>query len=86
MANIASAKKRARQSEARRRLNNSHRSRLKTALRKVRLAITAHDKEAAGEAYKLAVPTIDSMVNKKLIHKNRAAHYKSKLNAHIRAL
>lgn len=86
MANTASAKKRARQNETRRRLNNNHRSKLKTSVRKVRLAIAANDKEAASAAYKLAVPTIDSMVNKGLIHKNRAAHYKNKLNAYICAL
>ena len=38
------------------------------------------------DAYKKAVPVIDAMVNKKLVHQNKAARHKSRLNAHIKAL
>ena len=86
MANIASAKKRARQSEKLRLHNASQRSMLRTYLKKVTSAIEAKDKETAQTAYKDAVPVIDSAVSKGLIHKNKAARYKSRLNNHVRAL
>ncbi|MCY4209715.1 MAG: 30S ribosomal protein S20, partial [Gammaproteobacteria bacterium] len=44
------------------------------------------DKTAATAAYQSAVPVIDRMANKGLIHKNKAARHKSRLNARIRAL
>lgn len=86
MANIASAKKRARQAAKRRLHNNSRRSMLRTSIRKVIDSIDSGDKAAATEAYQAAVPIIDRMANKGLIHKNKAARHKSRLNARIRAL
>ena len=49
-------------------------------------AVEAKDRAAAETAYKAAVPVIDAMVNKGIIHKNKAARHKSRLNSHIRAL
>ena len=86
MANIASAKKRARQAAKRRLHNSSRRSMLRTHIRKVVDAIAGGDKTAAAAAYQAAVPIIDRMANKGLIHKNKAARHKSRLNAKIRAL
>ncbi len=86
MANIASAKKRARQAPKRRQHNASYRSMLRTYLKKVVTAIEAKDKEAAANAYKDAVPVIDRMANKGLIHKNKAARHKRQLNNLLRAL
>jgi small subunit ribosomal protein S20 len=86
LANIASAKKRARQSEKRREENASKRSMLRTYLRKVLTAIQKGDKAAAVEAYKAATPVIDRMANNGFIHKNKAARHKSRLNERIRAL
>lgn len=86
MANIASAKKRARQAEKRRLHNASGRSMLRTYIKKVVSAIETGDKEAANTAYKDAIPVIDRMTNKGLIHKNKAARHKSRLNAQIQAL
>lgn len=60
------------------------RSRLRTALRKVLTAIQAGDKAAAREVYKDAVPEIDRMVSKGILRKNRAARYKSRLNAKVK--
>jgi small subunit ribosomal protein S20 len=48
--------------------------------------IRAGDKQSAADAYKAAVPVIDSAAGKGLIHKNKAARHKSRLNAHIKAL
>ncbi len=86
MANIASAKKRARQAEKRRQHNQARRSMLRTYIKKVVRAIEAGDKAQAEAAYKAAVPIIDSMAGKGLIHKNKAARHKSRLNQHLRAM
>ena len=86
MANIASAKKRAIQSEKRRVHNAALRSRLRTFIKKVILAVESGNLEEAQAAFRAAVPIIDSSVNKGLIHKNKAARSKSRLNARVKAL
>lgn len=86
MANIKSAKKRARQSEQRREHNASRRSMLRTRIKTVAKAIDAKDKAAAETAYKAAEPVIDRMATKGLIHANKAARHKARLTARIRAL
>ena len=86
MANTPSAKKRARQAEKRRMHNASSRSMLRTYIKKVVNAIDAGNKALAEEAYKAAVPVIDRMTNKGVLHKNKAARHKSRLNQHIRAM
>ena len=86
MANIKSAKKRAIQSEKRRQHNASRRSMTRTSLKKVLSAIASGDKETAQAAYTAAVPLLDRMATKGLIHKNKAARHKSRLAAQIKAL
>lgn len=86
MANSAQARKRARQAERRRQHNTSFRSAMRTALKKVVKLIEAGDKSAAAEAYKAAVPVVDSAAGKGLIHQNKAARHKSRLNAHIKSM
>ena len=86
MPNIKSARKRVRQANKRRMHNKHLRSRLRTHIKGVLSAIQSGDREAATEAYKAAVPVIDSIADKGIIHKNKAARHKSRLNAHIRAL
>ena len=86
MANSAQARKRARQAENNRQHNASQRSMMRTYMKRVVNAIEAGEKGAAEEAYKAAVPIIDRMAGKGLIHKNKAARHKSRLNASIRAL
>ncbi len=86
MANIASARKRARQAVKNRQLNASQRSNLRTKIKAVVKSISAGNKEEAAAAYKSAVPVIDAAVNKKLIHANKAARHKSRLNARIKAM
>ena len=86
MANIASAKKRARQAIGRRLRNASQRSMLRSQIKKVVVAVQNGNREIAQKAYQDAVPVIDSMVNKGLIHKNKAARHKSRLNTRIQAL
>ncbi len=86
MANSAQARKRARQAVKRRARNMSARSSMRTAVKRVLNAVNAGEKEQATDAYKAAVPVIDRMAGKGLIHKNAAARYKSRLNARVRAL
>jgi small subunit ribosomal protein S20 len=86
LANIASAKKRARQSEKHRQHNASLRSMVRTYIKKVYAAIEAHDQKLAEETYKAAQPIIDRMADKGLLHKNKAARHKSRLTAHIKKM
>ena len=83
MANSAQAKKRARQAVRNRALNFSMRSRMRTAIKKVINAIAAGDKEQAQQAYLSAVPLIDSTARKGIIHMNKAARHKSRLNKQL---
>jgi len=86
LANIQSAKKRARQNDKRRTHNMALRSRLRTALRKVQTAIQKGTKDEAQQGYKAAAPEIDRMVSKGILRKNRAARYKSHLNAKVKGM
>ena len=86
MANIKSAKKRAVQSEKRRKHNASRRSMMRTYLKKVLAAIAAGNKEAATAEYAVVTPILDRFASKGLIHKNKAARHKARLNAQIKAL
>jgi small subunit ribosomal protein S20 len=83
MANTAQARKRARQAITRRERNVALKSKLRTFVKNVVKAIDAGDKNLAGENYKKAVPVIDSSVSKGVIHKNKAARYKSRFNKQI---
>jgi small subunit ribosomal protein S20 len=86
LANSVQAKKRARQNEKRRQHNASLRSMVRTYLKKVDAAIASGDKAVAQEAYTASVPVIDRMADKGIIHKNKAARHKSRLNAKVKAL
>lgn len=86
MANIASAKKRARQSEKHRQHNASLRSMVRTFIKKVYAAIEAKDLKLATECFTAAQPVIDRMAHKGLIHKNKAARHKARLAAHLKKL
>lgn len=86
MANTTQARKRIRQAEKRRSQNGSLRSAMRTACKKVLKAVQAGDHAQAEAAYKAAVPQIDRIAGKGIIHKNKAARQKSRLNRQVRAL
>lgn len=86
MANSAQARKRARQAVNQRAHNMSLRSTLRTAIKKVQKAVEAGDKSAAQAVFKESQGIIDSISDKKIIHKNKAARHKSRLSAAIKAL
>ncbi len=87
MANSPQARKRAKQNEKRRQHNASMGSMARTYLKKVIAAIEAGDVEAAKAAYAAAVPVIDRVADKGgVMHKNKAARHKSRLNTKIKAM
>ena len=86
MANSPQARKRAKQNEKRRQHNASLRSMVRTYIKKTDAAIASGEAEAAQAAYAAAVPVIDRMADKGIIHKNKAARHKSRLNAQVKAL
>lgn len=85
MANTASAKKRARQSEVRRERNFSQKNALRTTIKKTLKLVQSGDKATAQTACKTVAVLADRAVNKKLIHANKAARLKSRLNAKLKA-
>ena len=86
MANIISAKKRAKQAVKRRAHNMSVRSMVRTAIKNVIKAIEAGEKAVAEQAYQTAVPILDRIAARGTIAKNKAARHKSRLSAHIKAM
>ncbi|MEE8056789.1 MAG: 30S ribosomal protein S20 [Pseudomonadales bacterium] len=86
MANSPQAKKRAHQAEKRRKHNASLRSVVRTSIKKVLAAIASGNAEEAKQAYDAAVPVIDRMADKGILHKNKAARHKSRLNTQVKTL
>jgi small subunit ribosomal protein S20 len=86
MANTRQARKRSRQARAQNEHNTALRSRLRTAIKKVRKAIASGDKAQADAQYRVSTSVIDSIADKKIVHKNLAARNKSRLAAAIKAM
>ncbi|MDH5480743.1 MAG: 30S ribosomal protein S20 [Nitrosomonas sp.] len=86
MANTAQARKRARQAVKRREHNVGLRSKLRTAIKYVRKSIETGDKAAAKKAFDESVSIVDSIADKGIIHKNKAARNKSRLSAAIKSM
>ncbi len=86
MANSKQARKRAIQATARNKHLSSQRTRYRTAIKSVRKAVVAGDKEVAQQKYQKAQSVIDSMADKNVLHKNAAARHKRRLSAAIKAM
>jgi small subunit ribosomal protein S20 len=86
VANSPQARKRARQNDKARAHNASLRSMARTYIKKALAAIATGDVAAANAAYISAVSVIDRVADKGIIHKNKAARHKSRLNDKIKAL
>jgi small subunit ribosomal protein S20 len=86
MANTAQARKRARQNDKQRAHNASLKSSFRTAIKKIMKAVLSGDKKVAKETFDSNVSIIDRIADKKIVHKNKAARHKSRLNAAIKAL
>ena len=83
---IASGLKRVRQDVKLNAANTALRSKFRTVIKNVQKAVAAGDKARATELYRIAQPVIDSIADKDLFHKNKAARHKSRLSASIKAL
>ena len=86
MANTAQAKKRARQNDSKRLHNASLKSTLRTAIKKISNAILSGDKKVAKKLFDENLTIIDRIADKKIIHKNKAARHKSRLNSAIKSM
>ena len=86
MANTKSAEKAARQAVKHRTRNVALRSRQRSALRTANEAIASGDKTKAAAAVRAAASSVDSLVNKGLVHKNKASRHKARLAARLKKL
>ena len=86
MANTKQAAKRAKQSTKSRAANQSLRTTLRSAIKKIQKAIAAGDATAAEATFRAEQATIDHIADKRIIHKNKAARHKSRLAQQIKAL
>ena len=83
---LASGLKRARQDVKLNAANTALRSKFRTVIKNVQKAVATGDKAKATELFKTAQPVIDSIANKGLFKKNKAARHKSRLSAKVKAL
>ena len=83
---LASGRKRARQDVKLNAANTSLRSKFRTVIKNVQKAVLSGDKAKATELYKSAPSVIDSIADKGIFHKNKAARHKSRLSAKVKAL
>jgi len=86
LANTAQARKRVRQAENSRLRNVGQRSNMRTAIKQVQKAIAEGDKDSAKKSLQAAASVLDKACSKGLIHKNKAARDKSRLNNAVRKL
>ena len=86
MANTKQAAKRAKKSIKLRGTNMSLRTTLRSSIKKVQKAIASGDAKAAEAALRAEQSTIDSIADKRIIHKNKAARHKSRLAHQVKAL
>ncbi len=82
MPNIQSAKKRARQNVQRRKHNMGLRSHMRSLIKKFR-ALTEEQPEQAGESYRTVASVLDRSARKHLVHRNKVARLKSRLNRRL---
>lgn len=86
MANTASARKRIRQTIKRTEINRARKSRMRTFVKKVEVALSGGDKAAAAEALRAAQPEMQRAANKGVTHRNTVARKISRLAARVKAL
>jgi len=83
---IASGRKRVRQDVRLNAANTALRSQFRTVIKNVQKAVTTGDKTKATELFQTAQRVIDSVADKGIFHKNKAARHKSRLATKIKAL
>jgi small subunit ribosomal protein S20 len=83
---LASGRKRVRQDVKINAANTSLRSKYRTAVKNVEKAVAAGDKTKAAEAFTRMQTVVDSVADKGIFHKNKAARDKSRLSSKVKAL
>jgi len=78
--------KRIRQEERKRKHNLSIKTKLKSLIKNVSLAIASKDKEKAREALRIASSALDKAALKNVIHRNKASRLKARLSRKVHAL
>jgi small subunit ribosomal protein S20 len=83
---LASGRKRARQDVVVNAANSSLRSKFRTVVKGIQKAVNAGEKAKATDLFKAGQSVIDSIADKGVFHKNKAARHKSRLAQKIKAL
>jgi small subunit ribosomal protein S20 len=83
---LASGRKRVRQDVKLNAANTSLRSKYRTAVKNVEKAVASGDKEKAKDAFAKAQSIVDTVADKGIFHKNKAARDKSRLSSKVKAL
>ena len=83
---LASGRKRARQDVKLNAANTSLRSKYRTAVKKVEKAVASGDKNLATQLFAQAQSVLDTVADKGIFHKNKAARDKSRLSAKVKSL
>ena len=86
MANTPQARKRVRKAVKARTRNAAQKSNFRSSIKKVLKSLAEKNKEQSNINFKEAMSIMDKLVVKGLIHKNKAARHKSRLNKHIQKL
>lgn len=86
MPNHKSAEKRDRQNVKKRAVNKNNKSKLRTQIKKLRVALAGTDKNQSTELLSPTISLIDKAVNKGILHRNAAARHKSRLTSHVNNL
>ena len=86
MANTPQARKRVRQAVKARTRNAAQKSNFRSSIKKVLKSLSDKNKDQSNVHFKEAMSIMDKLVTKGLIHKNKAARHKSRLNKHIKEL
>lgn len=83
---LASGRKRVRQNTKINAANTSLRSKYRTAVKNVDKAVAAGDLDKVKAAFALMQSVVDTVADKGIFHKNKAARDKSRLSAKVKAL
>lgn len=86
MPNHVSAEKRDRQNSKRNAINTTNRTKLRTAVKKLRAAIATKNVSTAQELLPTTISALDKAIQKGVIHRNTAARHKSRLTSHVNEL
>jgi small subunit ribosomal protein S20 len=83
---LASGRKRVRQDAKLNAANTSLRSKYRTAVKNVEKAVASGDKDKAAQMFAIAQSVVDTVADKGIFHKNKAARDKARLSVRVKTL